>query len=391
MASPWSDRLAALNLSIAHVDRLGEIPMALWDRHLGADHFYQSHAWLSAVEGEVAAKRSYIVVMSGPDLVGALSLYRSAFEPNPYYAESRYAEVFRTEGPFAMAGSLRGYRNDLPLDPRLRPETRAEVVNLMVEAAQAKARSWGCRNVVFPYLTPMGVRTLAAAHGAVLAFDNAEAVIEVGGDGLASYLDRLPTDRRKMVRREMRRFDETGLVIGREDLEQSLPVAAMLLTNLERKYGREASPQGVERMLRHQSRHLRDRALMLTCREPDGAAVGFALRYQWHDCLYGRMVGFDYPRLRSAFELFNLAYYRTIACMGEGGLTRLHLGMGTLQAKVLRGATVHPLWAALPDGIEGRISSGDRRRRDHEAADRILEGVPRSDAVLPAAEWSELI
>src|ERR1041385_8605926 len=64
--------------------------------------------------------------------------------------------------------------------------------------------------------------------------------------------------------------------------------------------------------------------------------------YRWKGTLYGRLVGFDYTRLRAACEYFNLVYYRPLEHMGEHGLTRLQLGIEAWHAKVLRGASLHP-------------------------------------------------
>ena len=105
--------------------------------------------------------------------------------------------------------------------------------------------------------------------------------------------------------------------------------------------------------------------------------------YRWEDILYGRLAGFDYDRLRGAFEYFNLAFYRPFAYCARYGLTTLHLGIESRAAKALRGATMRPLWSAV---VPADARTGEPRaalRRPELVDERLAELRRYSEARLP--------
>jgi hypothetical protein len=95
---------------------------------------------------------------------------------------------------------------------------------------------------------------------------------------------------------------------------------------------------------------------MLTAREGGGRLVGVAAFYAWEDVLYARFSGFDEERVAGRFAYFNLIYYRALDLAAELGARAIHLGRGSYEAKLQRGAVPAPLWtvvlppASSPDG-----------------------------------------
>lgn len=75
--------------------------------------------------------------------------------------------------------------------------------------------------------------------------------------------------------------------------------------------------------------------------------VGFSLSYPWGDTFYVRATGYEYARLRAACEYFVLTCYEPIRQAAQAGCARLHLGLKSLQAKMIRGATLAPLWSVI--------------------------------------------
>jgi hypothetical protein len=129
---------------------------------------------------------------------------------------------------------------------------------------------------------------------------------------------------------------------------------------------------------------------VFTCRAENGRLDGFALMYQWRNSLYARVVGFDYPRLRAAFEYFNLVFYRPMIHMAECGINRLHLGIEAWEAKVRRGAVVHPLYCCAILATDSSASTGVEwvgPRADLTFAENIRAIAP--EAADPA-EWSRV-
>ncbi len=116
------------------------------------------------------------------------------------------------------------------------------------------------------------------------------------------------------------------------------------------------------------------------CHAPDGTLIGFCLYYVWGDAVYLRWASFDYDRLVGCEEYFNLVYYSQIRLAGELGVRWVHAGKKALEAKVLRGAELRPLW--MLDLSPGRPPGAGLRSRT--AAQRPAARGTRSRPRHPA-------
>ena len=83
-----------------------------------------------------------------------------------------------------------------------------------------------------------------------------------------------------------------------------------------------------------------------------------------------RAAGFAYERLRGAAEYFNLIYYRPIRWAYEHGVRQIHLGIGSLHTKTLRGGRLAPLWV-VPVGWSWADVTAIRRANAERAADPV--------------------
>jgi len=353
------------------VPSIRDVAPDAWDAMLGDGGFYQSHGWLTFVESEGTARTAYVCVWQGDRLVLGLPLYDVRYETVDGYRMARYERQLGISGRHLVAGARRGYRSDLTLRPG--PGARA-ALPAALDAARGLAARAGAEGLVWPYLTTDHLRALGEAAGLDAAFDDAEALFDVPGDGQEAYLAGLTAQRRHRVRRELRAFPAAGwsVVAGGAVDDAEL---ARLLANVEAKYGHAGGLRGLQRTIEAQRRILGERGVLLTCRGGAGELAGFALWYRWRCGWYGRMVGFDYGRLRSAFEYFHLACYEPLRRAAAGGARFLHLGPGALEAKVLRGARLRPLWSAvLPTAGDAGSGAGLRWRRPgamREYADRF--------------------
>lgn len=334
-------------MALAQVESLAAVSRDDWDRLLGEDGFYCSHGWLKAHELDSSAEVVYLLVRHGERIVGGLPLYRVKHELNEAYDEAR--RRLGLDGPCLVAGSRRGYGNVLPVDPALSPDDRLRVVRQLVGAAQEVARDSGATGVFWPFARTETVGTLAAVAHTVASIDAAGASLETGGMDLEAYLASLRSGRRQEARRDIRKFARAGWRLTEERLERCYREGAPLLANVERKYGHRVTERGLERYLHRQLEALGDRDVVFACRDADGALAAYALLYRWRRVLQGRMVGFDYARLRGASEYFILVFWGPVEYAGRHGIWRIDLGVGALTAKVLRGARLYPLWSTFLD------------------------------------------
>ncbi len=328
------------------VPTLADVPAEAWDALVLADGLYMSHAWLKALESDPAATPTYLLAYRDGRLDGALPLYEVHEVHNSFYGPERYLAQLRTEGRWLLVGTHSAYRSGVPLRGDLTPEERVATTGALVTAAVTIARERGARGVVSLF-TPTAAAELLVRCGGVAALDTAEGLLETGGRTLDEVLAGLPRHRRNRLRHEVDVFDAAGYEVATESLDGCVDELAPLLRNVQVRYGHEASVEGMRDYLGGLLA-AGDAWVVFSLRE-EGRLVGAAVMHPCGSTLFARLVGFDYAALRDAYEYFGLAYYEPVRWMAEHGLTSLHLGIEAYDAKVLRGARLHPLWTvAVP-------------------------------------------
>jgi predicted N-acyltransferase len=365
----------SVTVKVCAVPSLADVAAAEWDTLAAPGGLYTSHAWLGSVEREPGAGVEYFLACRGDRLVGALPVYDVDVEYNPFYARSRHLDLLGLDGGWALAGSRRGYRFELPAAA----DGDADM-DALLAAARNRAEARGERGLLFPFVTTRTARRLWE-HGAAVALDGAEAAVVTEGASFEGYLQNLSSKRRIAVRHEFSAFRSAEYELDVENLEDCHQEAAPLLGQLQRKYGHEARDEGMREYLAGQVEMLGKYSRVFTARR-SGRLVGFSLMYEFGDVLYARAVGFDYAQTGKAFEYYALCYYLPIEYMHRRGLRVLHLGMETYQAKVARGARLSPLWSValpLPSAPRPEVAPADTSEWLRRFGRRAL----------PADEWQQ--
>jgi len=227
----------------------------------------------------------------------------------------------------------------------------------------------------WPYLLSPDVDVVAAAGGRPgVHLVGADCVIDVVGSNMDDYVAALPTrQRRTNFRREVQRFELSGLRIRRVDLREYWAQLGPMLAAVQSKYGHPQSAEEMSARLRRQGEHLASHAVVFAC-FANGTAIGFALAYRWGKELSLRVVGFDYDRLVGAGEYAQLAVHAPLRYCYSHGLRRLHLGTASYEAKIRRGARPRPLWAVTslpgpdPESFTGTVHRIAASLPAHESA-----------------------
>ncbi|MFY1587088.1 GNAT family N-acetyltransferase [Micromonospora sp. WMMD734] len=326
-------------MTVEVVDSPAAVPG--WDAALGdRDTFYASRDWLTFSDSDGEARARYAVAGNTQAPQGMLPVHLARTETNGRYRPGREVRTL-ADCPHRLAvlGGRRGYRSVPPPPAETLPALRETAV-----AAQGEpVDGWW-----WPYLLSEEVHAVIKAPGdqrPAVSLLNADCVLDVPGDGFDDYLAALPNKRRRYnVRQEARAFAASGLTVRRLRLSECWEQGGVLASNLQRRYGHDHSPALMADVLRRQAERLDHRSVVFGCY--DGARmVGFSLAYRWRSELVIRLVGFDYDRLRDAYEYPQLVFYSPLEFCYEEGLTGIQLGTSSLGAKALRGARVRPLWS----------------------------------------------
>jgi predicted N-acyltransferase len=337
---------------------LTEIDPAEWDSLASAGGFYLSHEWLRLVEADESATAEYLLVNDGQRIIAALPVYDVNNEPLPLYRPHHVADG-RWSGHYLLAGARRGFINGILVAPGLTVQQRDQAFRLLLAAIGERVRACGADGALFLHMTTVAAdELLSADHDGCAAkvpvLMSADSAIDIPGSTIDDYIATIPSQYRRKIRREMRVFEAAHYQTAEVRLEDCLAEAGALVCNLQHRYGHMDDDGVWQGELGKMAELLDERGVVFSCRH-EGALAGFALGYPHGQTLYMRRCGFDYDRLRDAFEYFNLGYYLPLRYAYRQGLKRLHLGPTAYEAKVRRGAALAPLWgvavcsAAQPD------------------------------------------
>ena len=258
----------------------------------------------------------------------------------------------------ALVAAAQGSYGGFCVDERAvgRDVAAAALVRVLDDAA----RRLGCPARALLYLSDGDARRahdVASARGYERVTLGADAVLDVLGTDVADYERALPHKQRGNVRRERRDYAAAGLRTdvrtGPDALGDDL---VGLQVELRSKYGLSTDASGVAATNAALRAHAAERVLVLRAR--CGAdTVGFVLYLMHERALYSRVAGFDYARTEASFCYFNLVYYEALRWAMRHGFERIHLGLGSYDAKVRRGCRLAPLHGYVAfDGPGARVA-----------------------------------
>jgi uncharacterized protein len=160
------------------------------------------------------------------------------------------------------------------------------------------------------------------------------------------YLAWLPRKRRAAVRGELRSLAARGVQIVERPMQPDEPGLIPLRGQLIAKYG--GSPDAEREMAVHAALRAAFGPDDLTIFEArlGGKPLCFGLFVQDGPHWTGLMTGSDYTDPASAFAYFATFFYSPAAAAARRGIRQITYGLGSLEAKRLRGATLRPLYAA---------------------------------------------
>ncbi|MEV5593652.1 GNAT family N-acetyltransferase [Streptomyces sp. NPDC052496] len=350
--------------SLKHHDDPRQI--AGWDRLADHKSFYVDADWLRFVDSDGGADPHYLALYRGGAPAAGLVAHWNPDEGHPDYRPTGVLGHLDAPGPMVLFGGRRGFCSDVLLPDTGSavggPDDLAVLLNAALDnVPEARARWW------WPYLPSEAARHVVAAARTVqpsktpgVQLLGADCIVDLVGRELDDHIDALPVkQQRTNARREIRRFDESGLEVRQSRLSETWEQGAPLLGQVQRKYGHDMSDDRLRGFLRRQAEHL-DRSAVVFAVFDGSRLTGFSLCYRTGRELALRLLGLDYPRLREASEYAQLMLYAPLRYCYVNGLTRLHLGTESYDAKCRRGARIRPLWAITSDPPAESRAADDR-------------------------------
>jgi predicted N-acyltransferase len=252
--------------------------------------------------------------------------------------------------PVLLLGGCSGGLTEILHAPGLDTTGRDAVTRALLARCRAIADEQNCGSLAFMYASEeacdevrdalsVPARTIATSARAVLR-------LEPDAGDFDGYLSRLSWSRRRRVRAETRAFTAGGGTVTTYKLAEVMNRIAPLMAAHQRKYGNLTTDAEALEQLRVQERYLGAVSAVFVDERSGGEIRGFALGYVHNDTFHGWACGFD-AQGAAPFGYFTLSYYAPIRHAVEHGLTALDFGLGSYEAKRLRGAEVVALWSVV--------------------------------------------
>jgi hypothetical protein len=358
-----------------------------WDS-LAGSHFYSSSGWLRFCATDYGSPGDAVVVFDGDEPVCAVPTAAAGDLP----AWSRYdwngalAErgLPRIAGSGLLVGSREGYQANLLSGSRA-PATDA-VAELIGEL---RHRTGADRACIAMYLTSDDALALhRAGVTAPPVLLDVDAWIRIPDGGWDAWLESLSANRRRMVRQDVRKFDEAGHTVSHAKLADHYRDLGELAAATLNRYGFRTEPETELAALENHAKTLPEDATVALCRTAAGEIAGFCLYYSWRGTVFVRWVGFDYELLRDASEYFNLMYYSTFHRGVETGAQWLHAGIGNIVSKAFRGAELRPLWLVELSGGAALANAAEKIRQHNTELHRQYADNPKTAPnLVSSAQW----
>ncbi|WP_018790416.1 GNAT family N-acetyltransferase [Salinispora arenicola] len=352
--------------------QVADIPIRAWTELATSATLFSQLDWLEMRHGELpaGAREFYPIVLDGQGAAGALTAYAFDVPPHPLYDprtvfaqavdEDRLAAL--AAQPVVIGAGWSEFRGEILLRPDLEPVGRRATVDVLGQELECFARSIGAEHLIFAYVTLDEACLLVESFGAersLTVFNDLEAVVRIRWQTFDDFLADLSANRRKKVRRELRDFAASGRAIRELQLSEAIDDIAALSSSLMSKYGHDYTPARARAVFARQARVLDGRSSVLLAGDDEGP-TGFALRYRHGREIYSRVGGYAYDR-PTAGEYFVLKHQAVEKAI-RSGCDAVHLGQGTLEAKLRRGASPVPLYSVL-------VALDTPKRRGNSALD----------------------
>ncbi|MFJ7302084.1 GNAT family N-acetyltransferase [Streptomyces sp. NPDC099088] len=385
------------------------LPGAGWDELLGAEDFFQTSRWLAVQERNSGTTMDFLMRHRDGDPVAGLvaawaddsvpwllarpdaMLARALEDGGTPEAEAVLREVAGGDPAALLPSLVCGGRHLGRTRALAGPHAGPGDVEALVERAEQLARERGAASVCFPHvdvrdaalvdlLHARGYRSHLSAHYAWLP---------VPPGGWDEFLANMSKHRRRRVRLERRALAEAKVEVHLEPLTKALaPRLGELDCNLLRKYGNPASPEHSTGLLSWISEVMGDDAMVSVARQ-DGAIIGFGMvlrsRARGEEQWFGHRAGFDYEAQGKLPLYYDVLYYRVLEAAAREGVSVLHAGIGSIEAKLARGCLAseeHAFLLRLDRTESGgetarapRTESGGTARVPRRAATRAAAGA----------------
>jgi len=345
------------NSLIQATTSLDEAVMHGWDELIGTFDLYLSSSWLRVEEQIAALSPTYLIGgYEGKPTIGLTCHALGSETPAWPFAriDAFLLRLLKGRGnvtddtqhvlsrtlPTILCGGRRPGHTRLLLAPELDETTQRQEVQQIINEAEVFGFDHGAASLSFLFVdeSDQVVRDMLLENG-FAEFKSAIPSRMAVPTNFEDYLRRFGKRRRWSIQAEYKSLQEAGITYEVLPLTEALIEDILPLEQaLNEKYGTLFSATEAARLHHAVAEVLGERVQVLTAQQ-GGKIRGFIVLVRQGNTLFGRQAGFDYEfQGQKHLPLyFGLAFYATIEHAAQVGATYIEYGVGSEQAKALRG------------------------------------------------------
>jgi len=222
----------------------------------------------------------------------------------------------------------------------------------MVGAFLAELRSWAATqriaSLAFLYISAKGnvlPGVLRDAGAAVIPLTD-YCHMDVSWLDFAGYLETLQAKRRVTTRRELRALAERGVELAEGKLDVNDAELLRLRCKLVTKYSGKCDIERERQLFERVAASFAPSEICVTTARKEGKLLGFSLLLQDKEEWTSFLTGADYDDPGFRLSYFATMFYLPVALAPERGIRKINYGIGSWEAKRLRGCACTPLYAS---------------------------------------------
>jgi hypothetical protein len=247
---------------------------------------------------------------------------------------------FATLLPTLFLGGRHVGHGRLLLAQELTASVRGDAMNSVLDCAEELAGSGEARSVGFMFVDEGDELCECLEKRAYHQLRNAGAgIMEIDFPSFDEYLKRFSGHRRRNITKELRQFDEAGIVFSERSLDEVSQEISTLEAQLEQKYGISNPVEVIQKKHAVVSDLFPTSTVVLTA-ELHGRICGFVLAIKWRDSIFLRQAGFDYEMNGKLPIYFGVAFYEAVKYALNVSAKRIFYAIESTEAKSSRGCRI---------------------------------------------------
>lgn len=348
-------------------------------KYLDSDKsIYCSYEWLKSVEGMLGNKSCYIIAKNeNGELVGGVSCYiidnlniyafynipkfftdKSIFDETKRYCIDKavLTELYSTLSrnleeyyPILISCSPYGYKSSFIFSKNIDNITKKKVAEVIIKEFNDLSTKLKVKLSAFLYIEKEEREELYSIlnkYNYKCFFTEGNIHLPIRWSSFDNYLNSLNGNRRKKIRKEIETFNKMSFTIKKKGCKIFGKETAKLQSNLQKKYGHGGDisrlKKGYRRITKYLSKYVTNFII-----EKDNNIYGVGIFYLKDNKYYAKAAGFDYNLIEGSYAYFNLVFYEPIRDSILNGIKEIDYGIGSVEAKLLRGCIIKPLFWAI--------------------------------------------